>query len=138
MIPEHPEAPVPSGTELARPFLPAKDFELSRRFYEALGFRKLLDSEVAIFAAGSGGFILQRLYQKDWAEHSMMQLMVDDLDAWWAHIEGLDLPGRFGVTPPKAPAPQPWGLRVAYVIDPSGVLWHVAERRDGVRQDQGL
>jgi hypothetical protein len=24
---------------------------------------------------------------------------------------------------------QPWGLRVAYVVDPSGVLCHVAERR---------
>jgi uncharacterized glyoxalase superfamily protein PhnB len=23
---------------------------------------------------------------------------------------------------------QPWGLRIAYVVDPSGVLWHVAER----------
>ena len=27
---------------------------------------------------------------------------------------------------PKAPAMQPWGLRVAYVFDPSGVLWHIA------------
>ena len=117
---------IPTGTELARPFVPAKDFERSRNFYEAIGFRKLLDSEVVIFAAGSSGFILQRYYQKDWAENFMMQLMVDDLDAWWAHIESLDLPGRFGVAPPKPPALQPWGLRVAYVFDPSGVLWHVA------------
>jgi catechol 2,3-dioxygenase-like lactoylglutathione lyase family enzyme len=126
---------VPSGTELARPFVPAKDFDLSRDFYEALGFRKLLDGDVAIFAAGSGGFILQRYYQKDWAENFMMQLMVDDLDAWWAHIESLDLPSRFGVGPPKAPAMQPWGLRIAYVVDPSGVLWHIAERRTGAVQD---
>jgi uncharacterized glyoxalase superfamily protein PhnB len=33
------------------------------------------------------------------------------------------------VPAPKAPAMQPWGLRVAYVVDPSGVLWHVAERK---------
>lgn len=126
---------VPSGTELARPFVPAKDFDLSRDFYEALGFRKLLDGDVAIFAAGSGGFILQRFYQKHSAENFMMQLMVDDLNAWWVHIESLDLPGRFGVGAPKAPAMQPWGLRVAYVVDPSGVLWHVAERRQGTVQD---
>jgi uncharacterized glyoxalase superfamily protein PhnB len=126
---------IPSGTELARPFMPAKDFELSKRFYEALGFAKVLDSEVAIFSAGSGGFILQRYYQKDWAENFMMQLMVDDLDAWWAHVSALDLPGTFGVQPPKAPAMQPWGLRIAYVYDPSGVLWHVAERREGAVQD---
>lgn len=126
---------IPSGTELIRPFLPSKDFELSRRFYLALGFENLLDSDVAIFEGGSGGFILQRYYQKDWAENFMMQLMVDDLDAWWSHIEALDLPGRFGVPDPKPPAIQPWGLRVAYVIDPCGVLWHVAERREGIVQD---
>ena len=126
---------IPSGTELARPFMPARDFDLSKRFYEAIGFEKVLDGEVAIFRAGSGGFILQRYFQVDWAANFMMQLMVDDLDAWWRHIQSLDLPGRFGVAPPKAPAMQSWGLRVAYVFDPSGVLWHVAQRRPGVPQD---
>ncbi|MBV8437875.1 MAG: hypothetical protein JOY95_10220 [Silvibacterium sp.] len=62
--------PIPSGTEMARPFLPARDFDLSKRFYEALGFEKLLDGDVAIFRMGSSGFILQRYYQKDWAETS--------------------------------------------------------------------
>ena len=126
---------IPTGTELARPFLPVLDFEQSKRFYEALGFEKLLDSEVAIFGAGSGGFILQRGYQKEWAENCMMQLMVDDLEAWWRHIDALELPRRFGVQPPKAPAMQPWGLRVAYVYDPCGVLWHVSQRRPGAVQD---
>jgi uncharacterized glyoxalase superfamily protein PhnB len=123
---------VPAGTELARPFLPTQDFDLSKRFYEALGFEKVLDGEVAIFKAGSGGFILQRHYQKSWAENCMMQLMVDDLDAWWAHIDGLELPKRFGVQPPRAPALQPWGLRVLYLVDPCGVLWHIAQRRGAV------
>ncbi|MGA2745205.1 MAG: VOC family protein [Candidatus Sulfotelmatobacter sp.] len=126
---------VPNGTELARPFLPARDFALSKTFYETLGFEKLLDGDVAIFRAGSGSFILQNYYQKEWAENFMMQLMVDDLDAWWAHIEGIDLPGKFKVQPPRAPAMQPWGLRVAYVWDPSGVLWHVAQRREDAIQD---
>ncbi len=94
---------IPSGTEQARPFLPAKDFELSKAFYEALGFEKLLDGEVAIFRMGSSGFILQRGYQKEWAENFMMQLMVDDLDAWWTHIQALDLPGQIQ-SPGSAPA----------------------------------
>jgi hypothetical protein len=126
---------VPSGTELARPFLPGKDFDLSKKFYEALGFEKLLDGEVAIFKAGSSSFILSRYYQENWAGNLMMQLMVDDLDAWWMHIEGLDQPGKFNVRPPTAPAMQPWGLRIIYVVDPSGVLWHIAERRAGVTHD---
>ena len=82
---------IPSGTETPRPFLPAKDFDLSKSFYQALGFTMLLDSDVAIFEVGSCGFILQRHYHKQWAENCMMQLMVDDLDAWWANIQALDL-----------------------------------------------
>jgi len=126
---------IPSGSELARPFVPARDFELSKRFYEALGFAKLLDGQVAIFGIGASSFVLQNAFQKEWAENFMMQLMVDDLDAWWTHIAALDLAGRFGVQPPKAPALQPWGLKVAYVYDPTGVLWHVCQRREGNRSD---
>jgi hypothetical protein len=120
---------IPADTELARPFLPARDFALSKRFYETIGFKKLLDGEVAIFGIGTTSFILQNYYQEQWAGNFMMQLMVDDLDAWWKHIESLQLATTFGVDEPKPPALQPWGLRVAYVVDPSGVLWHVAQRR---------
>jgi catechol 2,3-dioxygenase-like lactoylglutathione lyase family enzyme len=126
---------IPDGAESARPFLPAEDFALSKAFYVALGFPLLLDGEVAIFGVGSGAFILQNFYQKDWAGNFMMQLMVDDLDAWWAHIEALDLPAKFGAQPPRPPAMQPWGLRIAYLVDPSGVLWHVAQRREGRASD---
>ncbi len=130
------DASTPAGTESARPFLPAKNFELSKRFYEALGFDKLLDDEVAIFRIGASSFVLQNYFQKDWAENFMMQLMVDDLDAWWRHVSSLDLPTRFGVPAPKPPKLEPWGLRIVYVIDPSGVLWHVAQRRQGTQHDR--
>jgi uncharacterized glyoxalase superfamily protein PhnB len=120
---------------MARPFLPAKDFDLSKRFYEALGFTKALDDDVAIFRIGASSFVLQNYFQKDWAENFMMQLMVDDLDAWWAHVSALDLPTTFGVPAPKPPKVQPWGLRIAYLTDPSGVLWHVAQRRLDTQHD---
>ena len=118
----------PTGTEVMRPFLPSKDFDTSKRFYEVLGFVKEFDGEVAIFSIGSTSFILQQYFQKEWAENFMMQLMVDDLDSWWTHIASLGLPEKFGVSPPKEPAMQPWGLRIAYLTDPSGVLWHIAQR----------
>ena len=128
---------VPTGTEIVRPFLPARDFDVSKRFYEELGFTKVLDSdEVAIFRMGASSFILQKYFRREWAENFMMQLMVDDLDAWWAHIESLDLPTVFGVPEPKPPAIQPWGLCIAYVVDPSGVLWHVAQRRPDTPHDE--
>jgi catechol 2,3-dioxygenase-like lactoylglutathione lyase family enzyme len=116
--------------EVARPFLPTRDFEVSKAFYQALGFELVLDGEVAIFRVGSAGsgLIIQRYYQPEWAGNFMMQLVVDDLDQRWLEIEALDLPSRFDVPAPKPPAVQPWGLRVAYVVDPAGVLWHVTER----------
>ena len=79
---------VPTGTEIVRPFLPARDFDMSKLFYEALGFAMVLDGdEVAIFRMGASGFILQKYFRREWAENFMMQLMVDDLDAWWAHLQ---------------------------------------------------
>ena len=126
-------ADIPSGTEVARPFVPAKDLALSKRFYRTLGFDIVLDAEdVAIFRIGASSFLLTRL---DHAENCMMQLMVDDLDAWWARIEALHLATEFGTPAPRAPKLQPWGLRVAYLVDPSGVLWHVAQRRPSVPHD---
>ena len=95
----------PSGTEVARPFIPAKDLAVSKRFYLRLGFEIVLDAEdVAIFRMGPSSFLLHRF---DHAEHVMMQLMVDDLDAWWARIQSLNLKAEFGVSeprPPQAPA----------------------------------
>ncbi len=80
---------VPDGGESARAFLPARDFDASKAIYEALGFEKLLDSDVAIFGVGASAVILQRYYQQESAENCMMQFMVDELGAWWAHIETL-------------------------------------------------
>ena len=126
---------VPATNDCPRPFLPARDFATSKRFYQTLGFDMLLDGDVAIFGVGEGSFILQDYYQAEWAGNFMIQLMVDDLDAWWSHILSLDLTARFDVRPPRAPEVQPWGLRVAYLFDPSGVLWHIAQRRLGVASD---
>ena len=124
---------IPSGTEAARPFVPAEDLEKSKAFYRALGFETLLDGDVAIFAVGATSFIFQQFHQED--HNFMMQLMVDDLDGWWTHIRSLNLPATFGIPEPKAPETQPWGLRIAYLVDPSGVLWHIGQRRPGKIHD---
>jgi catechol 2,3-dioxygenase-like lactoylglutathione lyase family enzyme len=109
-------------------FAPAKDFAASRRFYADLGFDvRLVEDKVAVVSLGSHAFLLQDYYVPEWAGNFMMHLLVDDLDAWWAHIASLDLAGRYGVPPPRPPKLESWGMRTAYVIDPSGVLWHFAQ-----------
>jgi uncharacterized glyoxalase superfamily protein PhnB len=90
---------------------------------------------VAIFGIGCTSFILQNYFNKDWAENFMMQLMVDDVDAWWERLKALDLPTEFPGASVRPPEVQAWGLRISYLVDPSGVLWHIAQRRVGVAHD---
>lgn len=113
-----------------RPFIPAKDFDLSKQFCRALGFSLTFDNgNIAIFGAGGFSFILRNFYVKDLAENFPVQLQVDDVDAWWARVDASVLARDFAVRAPRPPAVQPWGLKVGYLFDPSGVLWHVAEAR---------
>lgn len=109
-------------------FVPAKDFELSRRFYADLGFTENWRNEqVAEFEVGGFRFLLQNFYHQGLAENFMMHLHVGDADLWWARIRDGELQARYSLHMAKPPALQPWGLRVLFVSDPSGVLWHIAE-----------
>lgn len=111
---------------LIRPFVPARDFALSQAFYEAIGFvRSYADDSVAIYDHEGAGFLLQNFYVADFAGNSMHQFFVADLDAWWVRTAGLA--DRFDIPTPTPPAMQPWGIRVGFLVDPSGVLWQVAE-----------
>lgn len=110
-----------------RPFVPAKDFELSKRFYRDIGFTIVSDSGgVAEMSLGKFVFLLQNHYDKTWAEYTALHLYVKDLQAWWKHISSLDLANKYGVQPPVAPAMQNWNMEVSYFHDPSNVIWHVA------------
>lgn len=111
-----------------RPFLPAKEFETSLRFYKTIGFEAyLLGDTLAELSLGAHAFLLQGHYVKDWAENAMMHVLVNDVHAWWQHINSLGLANQFDVSPPTAPRIEPWGLTVAYLSDPTGVLWHFAQ-----------
>ena len=111
-----------------RPFVPARDYDLSARFYEALGFVAThRDGDVTILKLGSFSFILQSFFNAEAAANCMVQILVRDLDAWWSANDPGRLVAPFGVKPPKPPAMQSWGLKAGFVFDPSGVLWHVAE-----------
>jgi hypothetical protein len=111
-----------------RPFLPAKDYETSLRFYETIGFHAHpLGETLAELSLGRYAFLLQGYYVKEWAQNMVMHVLVEDVHAWSRHMAGLDL-ARFGVSPPDAPRQEPWGLTVAYLFDPSGVLWHFAQQ----------
>ena len=111
-----------------RAFLPARDLSVSRRFYADLGFEELWGDDSACGMQLDGcGIILQRFYVKDHAENFMMSLNVENVDAWWRHIESAGLREKYGLGMARPPEMQPWGFRVLYLTDPTGVLWHIAE-----------
>lgn len=109
--------------------MPAKDFEQSRRFYLALGFAVgYADTSVAVMEDGRVSFILQNFYVRDLAENLMLQLVVEDVEAWWTQRKPEKVSADFSAGAPTPPAIQPWGMKVGYVSDPSGVLWHITQK----------
>src|SRR5260370_8199219 len=90
-----------------RPFVPAKDFALSKRFYQALGFVQTVEDEnVAILKLGSFSFILQKFHVTESADSCMVQLLVRDVEAWWRRVDGANLVDDFAVNPPRPAALQ--------------------------------
>jgi hypothetical protein len=111
-----------------RPFVPACDFDLSKRFYTAMGFTmNHADAQVAIFESGAFGFILQNFFVRELADNFMLQLLVNDVDLWWRSIVPERFAAEFGTSQSTAPVLQSWGIKVGFVTDPTGVLWHIAE-----------
>lgn len=118
----------PSPVLDLKAFVPARNFELAKQFYQDLGFTLNWGSDqIAELQIGSSRFLLQPFYVKDHAENFMMSLMVEDVDEWWSHIERIGLTKKYPGTSAKPPAMQPWWLRVLYLIDPTGILWHITE-----------
>jgi hypothetical protein len=112
-----------------RPFIGAKNFELSRRFYSDLGFEeRVLSPDMSLFKTDGLGFYLQDAYVKDWVDNSMIFLEVDDVERHYKELLALDLPGKYeGVrlTPIRY---NDWGNEY-FLHDPSGILWHFGEFR---------
>lgn len=110
-----------------RPFIGAKNFEISRNFYRDLGFREtILFHNMSLFKTGELGFYLQDAYVKDWIDNSMIFLEVKDVSRFRNELVALNLPAKYeGVklTPIKQ---YDWG-RECFLHDPSGILWHFGE-----------
>ena len=65
-----------------KPFVPARDFALSRRFYGELGFTERSEGGgIAYFLHDEASFLLQDFYNKELAENLMLHLLVADVDA---------------------------------------------------------
>jgi len=113
-------------------FVPARDFELSKRFYTAMGFNIAWSSDdLAYVHFDDTSFLLQRFHVPEHSENFMMHLLVRNVDDWWRHVQDRRIAEEFGVrlVPPQD---QPWGMRDFVVIDPSGVLWRISQNTEEI------
>ena len=114
-------------------FVPAKDFEISKQFYQDLGFTLCWSNGGLAYlhqgphgSHGKAGILLQNFYVKEFAQNLMMHLLVEDVDAWWAHVQDKGIAEKYGVRA-EPPEDRDWKMRDFVLFDPSGVLWRIAQ-----------
>jgi catechol 2,3-dioxygenase-like lactoylglutathione lyase family enzyme len=108
-------------------YVPARDFDLSKQFYQDMGFDLVWSSEdLAYLRHGNASFLLQNFYNKDHADNFMMHSLVENVEAWWRHVLTQDLVAKYGVHA-EPPADRSWGIRDFVIMDPTGVTWRVGQ-----------
>lgn len=110
-----------------RPFIGAENFNLSRSFYQDLGFQEvILSHDMSYFKTEGLGFYLQDAYVKDWIDNSMIFLEVDDVGRYWTELSALDLTTKYKGVKLTPIRNYDWG-RECFLHDPSGILWHFGQ-----------
>jgi len=107
-----------------RPFIGAKDYQLSRNFYRDLGFEEIeLGSHMCVFKFGSLAFYLQNAYVKDWVDNTMIFVEVEDVDQYYEELKALNFSSKYPTAKLTPIRREDWGSE-CFVHDPSGILWH--------------
>jgi len=110
-----------------RPFIGAKDFEVSRSFYRELGFKEnVISPNMSFFESNGIGFYLQDANVKDWIDNTMVFMEVDDVDRFWEELVKLNLTSKYPKAKLVPVRKLDWG-KECFVHDPSGILWHFGE-----------
>jgi len=116
-------------------FVPARDFALSKQFYEDLGFTiKWSSDDLAYVQQGNASFLLQNFYVPEHAGNFMMHVLVEDVEAWWRQVQTRGLESKYQVKA-EPPADRPWGLCDFIIVDPTGVLWRIGQNKPGDRRE---
>ncbi len=112
-----------------RPFIPARDFVLSKEFYSSLGWetRDVADGLALVRLADQQHFYIQDYYVREVAENCMLHVTVDDAQAWYKQVASVLRSRKFADARVQPPKLQPYGAVVTFVHDPSGVLLHLCQ-----------
>ena len=107
-----------------RPFIGAVNFEVSRSFYQDLGFTEtVLGPGFAVFKNETIAFYLQDANVKDWIDNTQVFVEVQDVDQFHARLAELNLPAKYDGVRLSGIRRDSWGNE-CFLHDPSGILWH--------------
>ena len=110
-----------------RPFVGAKNFDVSRSFYRDIGFTETVLSPVlSLFRWEAIGFYLQDAFVKDWIDNTMVFFEVADAGSIYDHLAGMELNRTYDDVKLLPLRTEHWG-RECFLHDPSGVLLHFGE-----------
>ncbi len=108
-----------------RPFIGAKNYNVSRAFYKKFGFEEYVTSpKMSYFSKKEFGFYLQDYFVEDWVNNSMIFLEVKDVQKEHDRISALNLKNQFPASKLKPIVTTDWG-REFFLHDPSNILWHI-------------
>ena len=77
---------------------------------------------------------MQNFYVKEHADNFMIHLLVENVEAWWSHVQDNKLVAKYGVNV-DPPADRPWGIRDFVIVDPTGVLWRIGQNIADTHQE---
>lgn len=112
-----------------RPFIPARDYATSKRFYAALGWetKDVAAGLALVRVAQDQHFYIQDYYLREVAENGMLHVTVTDAQAWHRHVASVLRDEAFRDARVQPPRLQPYGALVTFVHDPAGVLLHLCQ-----------
>ena len=106
-----------------RVFIPSKNYEVSKSFYQALGFNMdYVSEDLSLFENGDCFFFLQRFYNQELANNLVLQLSVIDINEAYDRViglEGFDI--KFNPIQEER-----WG-KVLMLWGPAGELWQITQ-----------
>jgi uncharacterized glyoxalase superfamily protein PhnB len=76
-----------------------------------------------------GRLVAQDFCAEGLAENFMMHILVEDVEAWRAHVQATGVVSKFDVRCTEIEI-QPWRMRDFCLTDPSGVLWRIGQNTE--------
>jgi len=117
-----------SRAKSIRPFIGAKDYEISRSFYRDFGFQEVeLSLDMCVYKLdGNIAFYLQKYFVKDWVENTMLFLEVENTEEFRDELLQKNLTAKYPGVRISEIRHESWGMEF-FVHDPCTILWHIGQ-----------